>query len=125
MSDFFGKIKTGAGKVTFEAEKMNRTNKAKSELEHLKKQAMELYLKLGQQFYAQRQTPGGTSSTFDDECAAIDALEQQITAKDSEIKQIAAEEYQAPAAATTKFCGNCGQEVATAVKFCPNCGAKV
>jgi hypothetical protein len=36
MSDFFGKLKSGAGKVAFEAEKMNRLNRAKGELEKIK-----------------------------------------------------------------------------------------
>jgi hypothetical protein len=51
MSDFFGKLKSGAEKVAFEAEKMNRLNRAKGELEKIKNQIQAQYAKLGEMYY--------------------------------------------------------------------------
>jgi hypothetical protein len=48
MSDFFGKLKSGAGKVAFEADKMNRLNRAKGDLEKSKNQIQAQYMKLGE-----------------------------------------------------------------------------
>jgi hypothetical protein len=157
MSDFFGKIKSGAGKVAFEAEKMSRLNRAKSDLEKIKSQIQSNYLKLGEMYYKQRASMGVAGPAYDEICQAIVGLEQQIETKNAEIQQINAEIYapqgsqpapqtipeptQPPAvpaptqytppaapvqaAATTKFCPNCGKEMAVTVKFCPDCGTKV
>ena len=141
MSDFFGKIKSGAGKVAFEAEKMNRLNKAKGELEHLKKQVEELYTKLGQLYYNQHHTLGVIGPAFDQECADIDGLEKQIDDQTAEIEHITNDVYTqstvtqppaaqpapeaAPAAPARIFCSNCGRELTSTAKFCPDCGTKM
>jgi zinc-ribbon domain len=156
MSDFFGKLKSGAEKVAFEAEKMNRLNRAKGELEKVKTQIQAQYLKLGEMYYTQRATTGVTGSGYDEICQAIMDLEHQVEAKNEDIQRINAEVYapqvaQSPAqpapgpaqaqatptpspsttastpvaAATSKFCPNCGKEMALETKFCPDCGTKV
>jgi len=156
MSDFFGKIKSGAGKVTFEADKANRLNRAKGDLEKIKSQIQAQYSKLGEMYYRQRATMGVSGPAYDEICQAIVGLEQQAASKNAEIQRINAEVYApegaspatqplsapaqyppapaptytppaapAPAEATTKFCPNCGKEMAVAVKFCPDCGTKV
>jgi uncharacterized protein YjbJ (UPF0337 family) len=155
MSDFFGKIKSGAGKVTFEADKANRLNRAKGDLEKIKNQIQAQYSKLGEMYYHQRASMGVSGPAYDEICQAIVGLEQQAASKNGEIQRINAETYvpegappttqplagpaqyptassptqpippPAPAAAATKFCPNCGKEMAVAVKFCPDCGTKV
>jgi membrane protease subunit (stomatin/prohibitin family) len=155
MSDFFGKLKSGAGKVAFEAEKMNRLNHAKGELEKIKSQIQAQYSKLGEMYYTQRQTTGVIGPAYDDICQAIQEFEQQVAAKNEDIQRINAEVFTpqgtpqaaqptpspiqtapvpdqetpqaapSPIAATTKFCPNCGKELALEIKFCPDCGTKV
>lgn len=160
MSDFFGKLKSGAGKVAFEADKLNRLNRAKAELDQLKKQIDGKYLKLGDLYYHQRAAMNLTGPAFDEICQAIVDLEQKVAFKNDDIQKINAEAYVvpgqpaapvAPAAASgpvqfvppsepapvqpvaapvqeapaTKFCTNCGREMATTVKFCPDCGTKM
>jgi len=141
MSDFFGKIKSGAGKVAFEAERANHLNKAKAELEHLKQQVEELYTKLGQIYYNQHRTLGVTGPAFDQVCMDIDELEKQITNQNAEIEQIANEVYTpavagqqttalpseeaVPSTPAKLFCSNCGNELTLTAKFCPDCGTKV
>jgi len=146
MSDFFGKIKSGAGKVAFETDKMARTNKAKGELEHLKRQENDIYLKIGQLYASQRAMQTFTGPAFDELCATIDSLEQQCRPRTtrfsesvprcmpplSRLRRLQPFTPPAPAAApapaatpTNKFCPNCGKEVAPTVKFCPDCGSKL
>ncbi len=158
MSDFFGKLKSGADKVAFEAQKMNRLNRAKGDLEKIKGQIQAQYAKLGQMYYTERETSGVTGPGFDEACLAIKDLEGQVLAKNDEIQKINAEVFApqgaqpaaqpastptqaapavatptqsmpatapAPAAATMKFCPNCGTQMTVDTKFCPNCGTKV
>ncbi len=157
MSDFFGKLKSGAGKVAFEADKMSRVSRANGEMEKIKSLIQAQYNKLGQLYYTQRGTVGVTGSAYDEICQEIENLEHQVESKSEEIQRINADVYtpqgtqttaqpaavpvQTPtapistpstspsgsvaAAATTKFCPNCGTEMPVATKFCPNCGTKV
>ena len=93
MSDFFGKIKSGAGKVAFEADKMSRLNRAKSDLEKTKNQIQAQYMKLGEMYYNQRATMNVTGPAYDEICQAIVSLEQQVASKSDEIQRINAEVY--------------------------------
>ncbi len=153
MSDFFGKLRSGAEKVAFEADKLNRMNKAKGELEKAKGQLQAEYAKLGEMYFSNRQAGQVTGADYDQACQAIDDLVKQVEAKNTEVQKIDAEAYggqtaqpAAPAAAqaqtqpaatptqaapasaptrTTKFCPNCGTEIPIETKFCTNCGSKV
>ncbi len=143
MSDFFGKLKSGAGKVAFEAEKLARVNKAQGELGQLKRQVEAGFTKLGELYYHQYRYPGAGTPAFEDLCRQIEELEKQIEAKNIEIQQINAETYGAPApqpvpapapaapaapaaeVPQTKVCPNCSREMAASVKFCPDCGTKM
>ena len=151
MSDFFGKLKSGAEKVAFEAEKMNRLNRAKGDLEKIKNQIQGQYSKLGEYYYNQRSTMGVTGPAYDEICQAIMDLVQQVESKNDDIQRITAETFSpqgprqqtepasapeqapftpapsapAPVAAATKFCPNCGKEMPVETKFCPDCGTKM
>lgn len=161
MSDFFGKLKSGAGKVAFDADKMARVNRAKGEVSKLKGQIDALLLKLGEVTYNQFTNPGAAAPDITELCQNITDLNHQMAAKNEEVQRINAETYapagaQAPAAvqaapapapaasvqppapaaaapvepapataAQTKFCPNCGKEMAVTVKFCPDCGNKM
>lgn len=157
MSDFFGKLKSSAGKVAFEADKMTRLNRAKGDLEKIRGQIQAQYMKLGEMYYTQRGTAGVTGPAYDEICQAIMDLETQAGTMNEEIQRINIEAYApqmtqpaaqpasgtvqasptttsdqstppvtpAPAAATPKFCPNCGTQIPVGTKFCPNCGTKV
>ena len=155
MSDFFGKLKSGAGKVAFEADKMGRLNKAQGELGQLKRQIETHYTKLGEMYYHHYVSQDEDASGYNEICAQIAEFERQVGVKTEDVARINAETYnppgsvpappppqphiataplppmpveetpEPPAAAATKFCSNCGKEMAVAVKFCPDCGTKV
>ncbi len=155
MSDFFGKLKSGAEKVAFEAEKMNRLNRAKGELDKIKNQVQAQYSKLGEMYYTQHETLGVTGPAYDEICQVIKDLQAQVSSKNEEVQRINAEVFTpqgaqpvaqpapapaqaapatiqatpsatpSPTAGTTKFCSNCGTEIPAETKFCTNCGTKV
>jgi hypothetical protein len=161
MADFFGKLKSGAVKVAFEADKMAKVNRAQGELAKLKQQVEGLYNRLGEVTYQQFVNPGGEAPDIAGMCQDITELQRQIGLKTEDIQRINADTYspqgaaapssappapvqnppepanltpmQAPASsvttpaaptAQTKFCPNCGKEMALTVKFCPDCGTK-
>lgn len=101
MSDFFGKLKSGAGKVAFEADKMSRLSKAQGELNQIKKQIEADYIKLGEMYYRQffNQATGTASvpvrveSAFSEICQHVFQMEQQLTWKNEELQRISAETY--------------------------------
>jgi hypothetical protein len=152
MPDLFGKLKGGAEKVAFEADKIARLNRARGEVDQVKRQIESQYTKLGEMYYQQYAHPAAESPAYDEICQDIAGLESKLDEKQAEVQRINAESYDpqggqpvtpapevaaevpAPdpaanlppeAAPQTHFCPNCGQELASAVKFCTNCGAKL
>jgi zinc-ribbon domain len=143
MSDFFGKIKSGAGKMAFEADKMNRLNRAKSDLEKIKNQIQAQFTKLGEMYYNQRATVGVTGPAYDEICQAIVVLERQVEFKNGEIQRINAEiyvpqgtqptpqptsgpaQYPATPASTQSSPPPPPVPAASSTKFCPNCGKEI
>ena len=139
MSDFFGKLKSGAGKVTFEADKMGRLNKAKGDLEKIKNQIQAQYLKLGELYYTHRTSMGVSGPAYDELCQAIVDLERQVVSKNEDIQRINAENYAAPGAPApqpafvqpaayppapdpSQYVPPAPSAAAATTKFCSNCG---
>jgi len=145
MSDFFGKLKSGAGKVAFEADKMSRVNRAQGELSKLKGQIDDHFKKLGELVYHQYQNQDAESPDMAEICQAVTALEQQVSIKNEEIKRINAETFApqgaaptAPAAAVSQAAtetpaavepvsSETSPQAASAPKdkFCRNCGTEI
>lgn len=143
MSDFLGKLKSSAGKVTFEADKMNRLNRAKGDLEKIKNQIQAQYMKLGEMYYNQRATTGVAGPVYDEICQAIVNLEHQVESKNEDIQRINAEIYtpqgtqptpqpvsepaQSPStpAPTQSTPPSAPMPDIATTKFCPNCGKEM
>ncbi|MGE5223584.1 MAG: zinc-ribbon domain-containing protein [Omnitrophica WOR_2 bacterium] len=98
MPDFFGKLKSGAEKVAFEADKMARVNKAQGELNQLKRQIEAQYTKLGEMTYRKIVNQEAESPEVSGICQNITDLQQQATVKSEEVQRINAEQYTAPGA---------------------------
>jgi len=149
MSDFFGKLKSGAEKVAFEAEKMNKQNRAKGELEKIKSQIQAQFVKLGEMVYTQGASMSVADPAYNEIFQSITDLEHQVDSKNEEIQRINAETFVAPgtqpapqvvaapvapapvpstpaqAASASKFCPNCGKENLATAKFCTDCGTSL
>src|SRR5512133_1282344 len=93
MSDFFGKLKSGAGKVAFEADKMSRQSRAQGELSQLKRQLEAQFMKLGELVYRQHVNQESESPAVAEACNVIADLELQIATKGEEVQRINAETY--------------------------------
>ena len=150
---FFDKVKSGAGKVAFEADKVADAKKVEMDIGGLKKQINEIYTTLGEMSYRRYAATNQEAPEFLEVCQRILVVEQKITAKQEELKQINAriwqapqpqQQYQAPPPSYSpppqqqynappppppqqggKFCPSCGTPVSDTTKFCSNCGAKV
>ena len=144
MSDFFGKLKSGAGKVAFEADKMGRLNKAQGELGQIKRQIETSFTRLGETFYQHFNNQDGEAPDYADLCAKITELERQVGVKGEDIQRINAETYNpagsppapahAPApipfvapAPAAPIAPPTPVEAAPAAsaKFCTNCGTEI
>jgi hypothetical protein len=135
---FFDKVKSGAGKVAFEADKVADAKKVEMDIGGLRKQINEIYTTLGEMSYRRYVATNQETPEFLEVCQRILAVEQKITSKQEELKQINARIWQAPQQQQqsqapppptpqqgSKFCPNCGTSVSDTTKFCSNCGAKV
>jgi 2-methylcitrate dehydratase PrpD len=150
MPDLFGKLKSGANKVAFEADKMARVNRTQGEAEKLKAQINSQYLKLGEIVYEKFSKQEAIDPTLVEACQAITQLHQQVGLKNEEIAKIKAETFSAAPAAPApapeqtptvpetapanpapqaqpeaKHCPNCGKEAQPDEKFCKECGTKL
>ncbi len=97
MSDFFGKLKSGANKVAFEADKMGRVNRAQGELDKIKGQISTQFAKLGEMVYRQYSNQEAVSPALAEICQAVARLEQQVALKGEELNKLKAETFGAPA----------------------------
>ena len=147
MPDLFGKLKSGANKVAFEADKMARVNRASGEAEKIKSQINSQTMKLGEMVYQKFSQQEAVDPALLEACQAISQLQQQVTAKNEEVAKIKAEAFVDPlaapapapaaaaqaapvsaapeAAAAAKHCPNCGKAVDGDEKFCKECGTKL
>lgn len=150
MPDFFGKLKTGANKVAFEAEKLTRVNRAQGEADRLKGQISSQTMKLGEIIYDKFSKQEAIDPALMEACQAIAQLQQQVGLKNEEVAKIKAETFNpapaatapamagAPAAAEpapvsdapqpqaeVKHCPTCGREIEPGEKFCKDCGTKL
>ena len=93
MSDFFGKLKSGASKVAFEADKLARLNRAQGEADKLKGQINSQYSKLGEIVYEKFSKQEAVDPALVEVCQAIAQLHQQVGSKSEEISKIKAETF--------------------------------
>ena len=93
MPDFFGKLKSGAEKVAFEADKMARLNHAQGEVGKVKRQIEAQYMKMGQLVYQQHVNQGAEDPEVNEICQSINELEKEMAEKQAVVQRIDAETY--------------------------------
>jgi hypothetical protein len=147
MDNFMGKLKSGANKMAYEAEKVARSSRARNELDQFKGQVKAQYTKLGELYYQKRST-GVTGPEFDTLCQAVADLEQQIKAKDEEIQKVTAETFESQSGQSATVISSASVSVPSAptpaatgaaspssfptqvnapaqTKVCPSCGKEI
>jgi hypothetical protein len=149
MPSFLDKVKTGAERATFEADRLRRLTQAKSALRALEGDLEQQVGALGQQVLALYDSGCLTQPELLASCAPIDVLRQQIQAQMAEVDRIQQEkpasepdaeqdrspEIPAPAPNSLppgaieslpgRTCANCHSPLPAGVKFCPECGTEL
>jgi predicted nucleic acid-binding Zn-ribbon protein len=130
MSSIFEKLRAGASKTAFEADKIMRIRKAEGDIAQIRKQIDTLQERLGEITYlnyVNKEPQGQDSIDYIDQ---LTTLEQQVIDKQEELKNLQAETFEQsePTGAssyTSIKCSNCGQMNPSKTKFCANCGTKL
>ena len=136
MSDFFEKIKSGAGKVAKEADQFAHVKRIELEIGSIKRQVEDNYKKLGEMTYRSNANKEPENPEVQCIMAKITELNKQITVKEEEIKAVnqgagsqSAPQTPLPPPETPptigkNVCTNCGKENDASAKFCSDCGTK-
>lgn len=136
MSDILEKIKSGAGKVAKEADRVAHVKRIELDVGSIKRQIEDHYRKLGEMAYKSSINKEPENPEAAGIIAKVTELQQQIKVKEEEIARINRGESepqaqqappvpQAPPTPGKKICASCGKENDVSVNFCSECGAKM
>jgi hypothetical protein len=143
MPGFFDKIKSGADKAAFEADRLRRQSQAQGALNKVKGDLNTQAAGIGQKVLALYDAGALAQPELLELCQQMDALRQQVAVQEAEVERIKQErppeaEVPAPAAApvaapaptpaptaAAKSCPHCGATVTGGGRFCPECGKPV
>jgi hypothetical protein len=123
MPGIFDKIKSGADKAAFEADRLRRVTQAQGALNKLKGELSTHITAIGTRVVELRDSGSPAQPELEDLFQQLDGLRQQVADQQAEVERIRQEKApEAPAAAPApagQTCPNCHAEVAAGVKFCP------
>ena len=131
------KVSKGLDQASFEAEKLVRVNKLKSELGALQKELMESKAALGDKVMELNEAGSLSMPELEDSIKAVMVLVGRVELQEKELAATQEETYQAkagelapeeggePAEGAGASCPGCGAELLEGAVFCANCGAKV
>lgn len=145
MPGIFDKMKSGAERASFEADRLWRVNQARSTLRDLEGDLEARVAALGCQTLALYDAGGLTQAELLESCGPIDALRQKIEAQQAEVERIQQEKpptepgaeeavpSEAPAheepsragaeSTQERTCARCHSPVMAGARFCQECGA--
>ena len=151
MPGLFDRIKSGADKAAFEADRLRRQSQAQGALNKVKNDLNAQTAGIGQKVLALYDAGALAQPELLELCQQLDTLRQQIAGQEAEVERIKQEkppEAEAPAPApgpapmaapaptprpapaptpapAAKFCPHCGATVTGGGRFCPECGKPV
>lgn len=138
MPGFLDKLKSGADKAAFEADRLVRVNQAQSALKAMQREVEAEVVALGQQALALYDAGTLTQPELLALGPKIDSVRQRIADQEAEVERIRQEKPpdaaatlpearpEAPAPAPQgRVCSSCRTPVSADVRFCPECGARV
>ncbi len=126
MSEIFGRIKLGADKARFEAERLIRLNQAQSVLRDLERQLQATTAAMGSQALRLYDAGMLTQLELVESCQRIEVMRQRISAQAAEIERIRNEQPpEAPVVAQYgHLCPQCHIQLPAGTDFCPHCGSR-
>jgi hypothetical protein len=123
MAGFLDRLKKGADKSAFEADKLWRMTGVRCQINALRGQVNQRTQTLGLKALELFDAGQLTQPELLETCEQITALRQRITEEEAKIETIRQETYlEAPAG---RVCSNCGGALVEGAAFCPECGAQV
>ncbi|GIV96512.1 MAG: zinc ribbon domain-containing protein [Herpetosiphonaceae bacterium] len=139
--DNLGKtISQGVDRAKFEAEKLQRTNRIKGEINDLQQQIETNLRQLGERAMELHRQGSLQAPEIGSLVQMIEQLQTQIAAKQSELTAVqnetfeqqagargqqAESQHQAQPGASTISCPTCGTALPAGAAFCGNCGARI
>ena len=124
MAGIFDRLKKGADKAAFEADKLRRTTSVRSQINALGGQVNRKTRALGEKALELFDSGQLSQPALLETCEQITALRQQIAKKEAEIEAIRQEtlpEEPVPAL-YGHICPNCKIQLLEEARFCPQCG---
>jgi predicted amidophosphoribosyltransferase len=127
MSEFFGKLRSGAGKAAFEADKVRRTQTIQLKIRSLNQEAERGHTQVGRVAYALYKQEQIGQPELKAACDQLAAVYAQIAAQEQEVERIKAEVYVDAAVAAIQYghiCPNGHGQIPPQNGFCQVCGAR-
>lgn len=127
MSDFFNRVRSGAGKAAFEADKLRRTQAIQLKIRSLNQETEKVYTQVGRVAYTLYQQEQVAQPELKAACDRLAAVFAQIAAHEQEVERIKAEMFVDTAVAGIQYghiCPNGHGQIAPQDYFCQVCGAK-
>ncbi len=126
MAELFSKVKQeiekGFSAVSVRSKEVLESMKIKKQVESLKEQMTNSTAELGRTVYFMYNQNNLDQTQISEKCAAISAIDKQLTEKEAELKQLHLESGEALG---KSYCTNCKAEVTEGFRFCSQCGAKI
>lgn len=113
----------GVAVVGAKSKEIIEATKIKSQIDDLKGAKRQTFQEIGEIIYQMSLDPNYKGEeTVKAKCQSLTELDQQIQAKEVELKKVHAE---AEESIGKTVCKSCGAVMEESVKFCSNCGAKI
>ncbi len=144
MPGFLDKLKSGADKAAFEADRLVRLNQAQAAVRSAERDLEAATVALGREALALYDAGALSQPELLATCQRIDSLRQQVASLESGVERVRLEKAPDPSAppgeaedepaasqtpavpvSKTRSCPNCGNALRSGVRFCPECGARV
>ena len=125
MADLFGRIRSGAEKAAFEAEKLRRVQGVQGEIRSLKQEAEQQIYRVGRTAFSLYGGQQIDNPRLQQVCKRLADLQDNIAAKEKTVEDIKAEIFRASVAAEEfgHICPNGHGALPLQDKFCQVCGA--
>lgn len=126
MSSLFDRIRSGAGRAAFEADKARRITSVQSTIRSLKDEINQAFFRAGQVAYEAYRQGQVTQPELLQACERLRSLQEQMMAREQEIEVIRNEEFREPARQSQYgyLCPNGHGELPSGAMFCPACGSE-
>lgn len=128
MESIFGRIRSGAGRAAFEADKQRRILAVQSTIRGLRREIEQSIQRVGNAAMGLYHARRLTEPDLQQVCQETAALQAQVAAQEREIESIRQEEYiepvYVPSVGGGAVCPNGHGAVPAGARFCPRCGAE-